>query len=288
MKERAIIMKKLLALLILTGLFCGIMTGAFAEGGAEGIESPATSSDLCAHEHTREVFYFDQPEYTPVDAEKHRVTGSAIVNTVCDDCGEVIRSESRDNTEEIRYHIFKKGSCVLCRQPAPEKAKEEVTKVTLISPKSVKSVMPEAQTDGTFSLVLTEGDLAALEAEGVETLVIREDGAADALALPVKPVRAEMAAAGSDLNAETAPQPNGSLFAALRLVKPDGIPTEVQSEGIALRFYGKSRQVQKAIFTPEAEGDAVEQPAAWTEPTETEEGYFSVPWLGSGRYLLIE
>ena len=88
--------------------------------GAAGAEEPvpATPTDLeCAHEHTKTtIYFFDSPVYVTINAESHRVTGPATIETVCLDCDEVLASETVDNAEEIRPHSMKRGVCALCEQ----------------------------------------------------------------------------------------------------------------------------------------------------------------------------
>ena len=88
-----------------------------AEGTEEaGQATPATPTDLgCLHEHVvTTVYFFDSPAYESVSAVSHRVTGPAVVETVCRDCGEVLSDETVNNADEIRPHSFKKGVCALC------------------------------------------------------------------------------------------------------------------------------------------------------------------------------
>ena len=57
-------------------------------------EEPTTPTDLpCPHEHTEVLCYFDNPNYSRIDDENHRVYGSAILDTVCEDCGAVIKPD---------------------------------------------------------------------------------------------------------------------------------------------------------------------------------------------------
>ena len=104
--------RKLFAFAMATLLLAACFSGA---AGAE--ESPATPTDLgCAHEHTQIIIrFYDVPAYTAVDAETHRVSGPALVETDCQDCGEVLSVEEVANAEEIRPHTFKNSLSILTK-----------------------------------------------------------------------------------------------------------------------------------------------------------------------------
>ena len=126
--------RKLIAFAAAALLLCAGLSCAFAEEG----KTPATPTDLdCLHEHTKTTIYFyDSPAYSALNADYHRVSGPADVVTVCEDCGEQLSFETADNAEEIRFHVLKKGVCLLCGyrlkvQAAEKKAEDEPGELTV-------------------------------------------------------------------------------------------------------------------------------------------------------------
>ncbi len=240
---------------IMTGVLL-ILLMLCAAAAAEEPVSPGTPTDLCAHEHTSEVFYFDHPEYIPIDDLTHRICGSAVVNLVCDDCKAVLNSETRADAECIRSHVYKRGFCVLCgkgdpRPPVPE----DLTMLTL-------SVADTELPDEAESLEIQPPDFSA------------------ALIVPADAVRDEMEKSGLELTAEIH-QEEDRVYAALKL---GGKP--LQLNGVTLRIYG--RRIDRLLYTATETIKSQEESAAWHGNAGELEGYSTVPWLGNGYYKFLE
>ena len=267
------ILAVLLALLTLTILSVGV--------AEEDNPSLATPTDLeCTHESTREVFYFDNLAYASINDTTHRVYGSARVEIVCNDCGEVISVEKRDTVELIRPHAFKKGVCVFCGAKEPEPPEPSPEAVVTALPPAESTVAPAgAEGDPFLRLTLTEGDLRSLESDRITTLVIRPEGGEAAIALPVDNLRSELTETQADLEAAMQLREDGSLYVSLTLRGEQG-EAAPRADGAALRFYTPEDQPVRAAFHPE-NGDAPETilEGAWSP-----DGYWQIPWLGNGEY----
>lgn len=247
-------MRKILILLVLAGLL------AAGIACAEGPESPSTPTDLCPHEHTREVYYFDHPEYAPLNDFTHSITGSATKVLLCDDCGEILRSEQTDDGELVRPHSFKRGICVLCGRPEPQLA-------------------PPAEEEMTVETLDAE-ELLPPEVNAGIPIEIRTRDTAAALVFPTGDFRAEMEKNGEKLTV--------SLYEAedrvfTRVMLGDA---PVPAKGIQLRIYG--RKIESVYFAAENSRTTQIQEAEWTEPAGDRDGYSSVPWLGNGYYKYLE
>lgn len=252
-----------------------LLLASLTVGVAEDATDLATPTDLeCTHDSTREVFYFDNPSYASINDASHRVYGSARVEIVCNDCGEVISTENRGTAELIRSHAFKRGVCVLCgaKQPEPTEAPVEPSRETVLVPAA-------AEGDPFLRLTLTEGDLRSLESDRITTLVIRPEGGEAAIALPVDNLRSELTETQADLEAAMQLREDGSLYVSLTLRGEQG-EAAPRAEGAALRFYTPEDQPVRAAFHPE-NGDVPETilEGAWSP-----DGYWQIPWLGNGEY----
>ena len=134
MEESIRIMKRMM-LLLMAGLLAVCAAAAMAEEAdadwtGEPIADATSAQEACAHEHTEPVYYFDAPEYLPLDGESHMVTGAAIVEVYCQDCGALVDVRQESNAQETRSHVFRNGVCALCGFEAAmftEKAKAQVT-----------------------------------------------------------------------------------------------------------------------------------------------------------------
>ena len=277
-------MKRILPLLLALSLLLSAALSA-----AE--EVPATPTDLdCPHEHIREVFYFDSPGYLPLDNETHMVYGSAVVETMCEDCGKVLSSEYRADAEETRRHTFKKGACVLCGAKEPENpvSPEDTTSSKDLPGEATVVPMPEKEGDPRNVVVLTEEDLTAWEEMEITTLVIRPENGSAAIALPVTPIREEMEDRNVPLRAEMETGEDGVLRASLTFEDPD-TDEAPQSEGISLRFYLDYAPEKLVAFQPEdPAAEKTEFPAAWIETQQLSLSYWSLPWQGNGLYTPVQ
>ena len=233
-----------------------------AGAGAEELRgspdlSPSTGTDLCEHQHLEEVFYFDHPEYRPLNGRNHLVVGSAVVNTVCKDCGAVLRSEVREDARQEKPHVFKKDLCVLCGQ---QKSEGDIPELTVSA--EIENVLEAAQ--------------------GADILIIRAEGSGAALILPAEALQQEVNRAGAPLQISLTEEEN-SIIADLHIA---GAP--VANEGIFLRLYGE--KIEKVVFAGSEENLLAEEGALWIDlPSENDdpqtfEPYSEFPWLGNGTY----
>lgn len=267
-----------LALLLMLSLtaFC------FAEEaeGTEGAEAlqPATPTDLsCLHEHTViTIYFFDSPAYTAISSLSHQVSGPAVLETSCEDCGAILSDEMVDNAEEIRPHSFKKGVCALCGYQ-----QESLSSPAAQDAAGERSLMAQADGNGVLFLTLTEQDLDALEMAMVDTLLIRGNLGKAAIALDVPHFREEMELEQASLSVEMAEQEDGSLYAGLTLNTAPGKTRTLESaQGVTLRFYQQQEPQLRVIFTGKDAG-ILDTEAAWQQA-----GYWMAPYISEGAYLL--
>ena len=252
--------------LLLSALPC------FAEGiPAEGY---ATPTDLCAHETQKTTYYFDAPEYRPLNAEYHRVIGTAIVEVTCLDCGAVLSVSTHRNVEKHYHHVFRNGKCALCGQagePAatPEPKEEEV-----------RIILPLEDLPNQYACTLMERDLDPEQT----SLVLRPEEEEFAIVLRADLVREDLVAFDGTLTAELR-IPEGednTVNAAIRMYDAEGNETKPDFTYIALRIYGDRGGDSLSVSYTDPEGVTVWEEAGWS-PTE-DEGYWTVPWKGNGTY----
>lgn len=239
---------------------------------------PATPTDLdCAHLNVvTTVYFFDSPAYKAVSAVAHRVAGAGIVETVCRDCGKVLSDETTDNAEEIRPHSFKKGVCALCGYQQAAQADQEFRDAP-----GERTMIAQPDGNGMLFVTLTELDLNALEKASVETLLIRGEMGKAAVAVDVPFFRSEVEEEQASLSVEMSEQEDGSLFAGLSLSTAPGKTEELaDTEGVMIRFYQEENPVPRVIFAGE------DQEIRETEISWQEEGYWAVPYMEEGSYLL--
>ena len=264
---------------IMTLMLFAVLSGtAAAEDG-----DPATPTDLsCAHEHSKTTIYFyDSPAYTSIDAESHRVSGPAAVETVCLDCGELLSSVTVSNAEEIRPHSMKKDTCVLCgfhrktqaeEKPVPNESDER----TIIARKD--------EDDGDLlSLTLSKEELEELENADVSTVLIRGGSGSAAIALEVEDLLTYTESDDADLYTELVEREDGSFFARLYLVSGSGELTELKDAGITIRFYRENRSGTRVSVAPADSDQIMETRSIWDE-----RGYWTVQYLEEGTYFLLQ
>lgn len=245
----------------------------------------ATPTDLtCAHEHTKTtIYFFDTPDYTPVDEESHRVSGPATIETVCLDCGDVLSSETVNYTEEIRSHSTKNGVCALCgysketltvpeRKPAAEKTGEK----TIYARKD--EIVEDLQT-----LTISSNELSAIKDSGTSTLLIRGNSGSAAIALKVTDILAQTKAEDEELYLELAEREDGSLFANLYLVSASGERRKLSGDGITLRVYQENCSGVRASVVPADSDQMMETEAEWDGS-----GYWSIQYLEEGTYFILQ
>ena len=258
---------------------------AVAVSGSAGAErtDPATPTDLsCLHEHTRTtIYFFDSPVYTPIDAETHKVFGPATVETVCEDCGELLSAETVDNAEEIRPHSMKKGVCALCGYREPVDADES-------QPEEDAGEEPIiAQEDGSaaglMSMILSEAELAELADKGISTVVVRGRDGSTAVVLNVQEALSRTKEAGADLALEIAEQEDGSVFVGLYLVFASGERIPADCGGVTIRLYREEKAGERvSVAAPDSEM-LKETRGVWDD-----RGFWSVPYLEEGTYFILQ
>lgn len=243
-------------------------------------ETPATPTDLeCAHEHTDTVIYFfDSPSYTALSAASHKVSGPGVVVETCRDCGEVLLEETVDNAEEIRPHSMKKGVCALCGYRTKTEAKQDRKD----SP-GERTLVAQPDGNGLFFLTLTEQDLAALAKAKVTTLLVRGERGKAEIAIDVKEIRQEVVREAASFSVEMAEREDGSLFAGLSLSNAPGRKDELDIEGVTLRFYGEKDEDLKIALDPTDGDPLTEADGVWNEA-----GYWTVPYVSEGYYLVVK
>ena len=253
--------------------------------GTAGAEEPipATPTDLvCTHGQTKTtIYFFDSPAYTSINAESHRVSGPATVETVCLDCGEVLSCETVENAEEIRPHSMKKGACVLCGY-------RDNTNVTKTAPANVSGertvvASEEGSAKGLLTLTMTNADLYKLTGENVYTVLVQGKTGNAAVALNVTEMLGQTEDTGADLKLELAEQEDDSIFASLYLVSDSGSLSQPSNTGVTLRFYRQTKSNVRVSLAPAGEDSLIETEAVWNE-----KGYWSVPYLREGTYFLLQ
>ena len=267
--------KSLYAILML--LLFTLLSGL---AGAEEIQPvPATPTDLsCTHEHTKTtIYFFDSPSYTSLSAATHRVSGPGVVAKVCKDCGRVLSEERVDSAEEIRPHSMKKGVCALCGY----RVQTGIWQDKKDAP-GERTLAAQPDGSGVFFLTLTEQDLAALENAKVKTLLVRGEHGKAVIAVDVKEIRQEAGREEASFSIEMAEQEDGSLFAGLSLSNAPGRKDELDIEGVALRFYWDKDEAVRIALNP-ADGDVMTE----TEGIWDDNGYWSVPYICEGYYMVI-
>ena len=291
-------MKKALPLLLALSLLLSL-------AGAEGNPPPSnpdlsTPTDLsCAHEHTREVFYFSDPWYTPLDDENHLIQGPAEVELECMDCGEMLSSEFRENAESLRPHSFKKGVCVLCGQlqtgaeDLPELMDRDAPgEHTVTLPWSAGAAPEERR----MLIALTEKDLNSMAIDEISLVILRPETGDAAIALDVPSLRSELAGQGGDfaVSVEMSPAGNGELFTAVFVASPSEDPAAepgsldfvrdiADKSSVILRFYG--RYAVAPVVQSVETGAKVEAEQVLREPPM--ESFWQAPWPGSGNLKIF-
>ncbi len=232
-------------------------------------EAPAEAG--CPHAHTETVYYFDAPDYRPLNDESHAVIGQAVAETECLDCGAVIAVTTVDDAEEIRPHVFRNGRCALCgRESAAEAA----------APAAAESVMQlsAAGEPNQYFCVLTGSDL---EGAG-ETLVLRPEGRDTALAVQTRKLREEIGRAGGSFTAEIRNAGEKDISTLLCLYDASGEEMVPEAQGISLRIYRENLGTPLTVSFTNLNGATSTEEARWVSGGN--EGYWIVTWLGDGLY----
>ena len=251
----------------------------------EGNQDPATQTDLCAHLSTHQVIYFDDaPLYTPLGPVSHLVEGPGLVETVCDDCGRLLSSEYMENAEEIREHTIRNGRCALCgyRQTKPDEPE------TYVGSEPGEQVLEAKKDDDAslWQLSVTGEEVEQLRSQQVQTALIR--GGEMALVFSVDDLCQQMNEAGAQLEITVEMREDQSFFLSAGLLNAgEEQQTELKGyEKCSLRVYRPADPPLILVWIS-PEDELLELPATWVQPKENgEEGYWMIPWPGSGNFLL--
>ena len=248
------------------------------EQPAETPEQPAEETPVCAHESTTIIYYFDFPDYRPLDAENHMVFGRAAAEVRCTVCGALLSAYMEDNAEEICAHVFQKGRCALCgkeEEIAPSQPAETAAPAVR---ESVLFIPPAEDNPSQYFCALTSSDL---EAAG-DTLVLRPDGCDTALVVQAGKLRAEIEKTGGGFIAEIERPGQRNVSATLRLYTADGLESEPEWQEISLRIYEKNGGNSLMVSYTSPKGTTSSEEAGWVG--HGTEGYWNVTWLGNGIY----
>ena len=302
MEESIRIMKRMM-LLLMAGLLAVCAAAAMAEEAdadwtGEPIADATSAQEACAHEHTEPVYYFDAPEYLPLDGESHMVTGAAIVEVYCQDCGALVDVRQESNAQETRSHVFRNGVCALCGYDAAmfteeEKAQEaapaddaedtadvwayeETAEWTPVPvPESVLS-LPAGEDPDQYTCTLTGMDLE----EAGDTLVLLPDGRNTAVVVKTEDLRREIDGTGTFI-AQIGKPGDRFISTSIRMYDAYGAETALDGQDISLRIYAENNGLPLTVAFTDAYGNTRLTEARWAE-----EGYWVVNWCGDGLYSI--
>ena len=233
-------------------------------------EIPAETG--CAHEHTETVYYFDAPEYRPLNDETHLVTGQAVEEVTCLDCGATLSLTTVNDADEIRPHVFRNGMCVLC-------GREAVAEET--APAASESVirLTAGEEPNQYSCTLTGADLT----DKGDTLVLRPEGREAAIAVQTERLRAEIERAGGRFTATIWKPGDQDVSTTLCLYDADGEEVIPVAQGFTLRIYTDNPGTPLTVSYTNLHGATSFEEARWVK-NNGDEGYWIVTWLGDGIY----
>ena len=302
MEESIRIMKRMM-LLLMAGLLAVYAAAAMAEEAdadwtGEPIADETSAEEACAHEHTEPVYYFDAPEYLPLDGESHMVTGAAIVEVYCRDCGALVDVRQESNAQETRSHVFRNGVCALCgfeaamfaeetkaveaapaddaEDAADEWAYEETAEWTPAPvPESVLS-LPAGEDPDQYTCTLTGLDLE----EAGDTLVLLPDGRNTAVVVRTDDLRREIDGTGTFI-AQIGKPGDRFISTSIRVYDAYGTESVPDGQDISLRIYAGNDGIPLTVAFTDAYGNTRLTEARWAE-----EGYWVVNWCGDGLYSI--
>ena len=302
MEESIRIMKRMM-LLLMAGLLAVCAAAAMAEEAdadwtGEPIADATSAQEACAHEHTEPVYYFDAPEYLPLDGESHMVTGAAIVEVYCQDCGALVDVRQESNAQETRSHVFRNGVCALCgydaamfteeekaQEAAPADDAEDTADVWAYEetaewtpapvPESVLS-LPAGEDPDQYTCTLTGMDLE----EAGDTLVLLPDGRNTAVVVKTEDLRREIDGTGTFI-AQIGKPGDRFISTSIRVYDAFGAETAPDGQDISLRIYAENNGLPLTVAFTDAYGNTRLTEARWAE-----EGYWVVNWCGDGLYSI--
>ena len=302
MEESIRIMKRMM-LLLMAGLLAVCAAAAMAEEAdadwtGEPIADATSAQEACAHEHTEPVYYFDAPEYLPLDGESHMVTGAAIVEVYCQDCGALVDVRQESNAQETRSHVFRNGVCALCgydaamfteeekaQEAAPADDAEDTADVWAYEetaewtpapvPESVLS-LPAGEDPDQYTCTLTGMDLE----EAGDTLVLLPAGRNTAVVVKTDDLRREIDGTGTFI-AQIGKPGDRFISTSIRVYDAYGAETSPDGQEISLRIYAENNGLPLTVAFTDAYGNTRLTEARWAE-----EGYWVVNWCGDGLYSI--
>ena len=277
-----------------------------------------SAEEACAHEHTEPVYYFDAPEYFPLDGESHMVLGTAIVEIYCQDCGALVDVRQESNAQETRSHVFRNGVCALCGYEAAVPAEEEDTAPAA---DTEEELLPDTEEDWTSDteedwtsedtedewpyyeapaewtpapvlesvLSLPAGEdpdqytctLTGLDLEQAgDTLVLLPDGRNTAIVVKTEDLRREIDGTGTFI-AQIGKPGDRFISTSIRLYDAYGTETAPDGQDISLRIYAGNEGAPLTVAFTDAWGNTRLAEARWAE-----EGYWVVNWCGDGLYSI--
>ena len=249
-----------------------------AQPAEQPAEQPAAEAPACSHESTTVVYYFDFPDYRPLDAETHMVFGRAAAEVRCTICGAVLSEYTEDNAEEICAHVFQKGRCALCgkeQEIAPSQPEETAAPAIR---ESVVYIPPAEDNPSQYFCALTSSDLE----DAGDTLVLRPDGCDTALVVQTERLRAEIEKSGGGFIAEIERPGQRNVSATLRMYTADGTESEPEWQEISLRIYEVNNGNPLVVSYTSLKGTTSSEEAGWVG--HGTDGYWNVTWLGNGIY----
>ena len=300
------IMKRMM-LVFIAGLLALTAAAAMAEAAdAEWTEdtyaATASAEETCAHEHTVTAYYFDAPEYFPLDGNDHLVVGAAIAEVTCQDCGAVISVTQESNAQETRSHVFRNGVCALCgfeaamfeepektasgsveestaeyvEESAEEWVQEDFVPGWTPAParESVLSLPAGKDDPDQYTCMLTGFDL---ETAG-DTLVLLPDGRNAAIVVKTDELRREIDGTGTFV-AQIGKPGDWFISTSIRLYDAYGAETAANEEDISLRIYAENTGMPLTVAFTDAFGNTSLAESRWAD-----EGYWVVNWCGDGMY----
>ena len=244
----------------------------------EPAQEPAAEAPVCNHESTTVVYYFDFPDYRPLDAENHVVFGRAAAEVRCTICGAVLSEYMEDNAEEICAHVFQKGRCALCgkeQEIAPSQPEETAAPAVR---ESVVYIPPAEDNPSQYFCALTSSDLE----DAGDTLVLRPDGCDTALVVQAERLRAEIEKSGGGFIAEIERPGQRNVSATLRMYTADGTESVPEWQEISLRIYEVNNGNPLVVSYTSVKGTTSSEEAGWVG--HGTDGYWNVTWLGNGIY----
>jgi hypothetical protein len=249
-----------------------------AQPAEQPAEQPAAEAPACSHESTTVVYYFDFPDYRPLDAETHMVFGRAAAEVRCTICGAVLSEYTEDNAEEICAHVFQKGRCALCgKEQEIARSQPEETAAPAVR-ESVVYIPPMEDNPSQYFCALTSSDLE----EAGDTLVLRPDGCDTALVVQAERLRAEIEKSGGGFIAEIERPGHRHVSATLRMYTADGTESEPEWQEISLRIYEVNNGNPLVVSYTSLKGTTSSEEAGWVG--HGTDGYWNVTWLGNGIY----